>query len=171
MSLPPTHTWDDATEQPPLDGPADALGLAMRVYGVLLALATSTFVWLPAVSRWPPYHPAYERMFVAIFFAWGLCLYRAARAPRHNLGLVDFTSLQGLLHGCVMAGDVIQGHAGHSGAWHLLGDIPLHLSAPLVLGFLRHRVEPYRVGLTLREALVFLGAFALSLAVALFGLE
>ena len=69
-------------------------------------------------------------------FAWGLCLYRAARAPRHNLGLVDFTSLQGLLHGCVMAGDLVQGHAGHGGAWHLLGDIPLRLSAPLVLGFL-----------------------------------
>jgi hypothetical protein len=44
----------------------------MRVYGVALALATSTFVWWPEVGRWPPYHPAYERMFVAIFFAWGL---------------------------------------------------------------------------------------------------
>ena len=70
-----------------------------------------------------------------------------------------------------MAGDVVQGHAGHSGAWHLLGDIPLHLSAPVVLGFLRHRVEPYRVGLTRWEALVFLLAFGVCLAVALFGLE
>jgi hypothetical protein len=48
----------------------------MRVYGVALSLATSTFVWWPEVGRWPPYHPAYERMFVAIFFAWGLALYR-----------------------------------------------------------------------------------------------
>jgi len=155
----------------PLDGPTRALGFAMRVYGVLLAMATTTFVWLPAVSRWPPYHPPYERMFVAIFFAWGFCLYRAARAPRHNLGLVDFTALQGLLHGGVMAGDVLQGHAGHHGAWHLLGDVPLHLSAPVVLGLLRHRVEPYRVGLTRWEALGFLGVFGVCVAVALFGLE
>jgi len=154
-----------------LDRPAHALGLAMRCYGVLLALATTTFVWLPVVSRWPPYHPAYERMFVAIFFAWGFCLYRAARAPRHNLGLVDFTALQGLLHGGVMAADVAQGHAGHHGVWHLLGDVPLHLSAPVVLGLLRHRVEPYRLGLTRWEALGFLAMFGLCVAVALFGLE
>jgi hypothetical protein len=155
----------------PLDGPTKALSLAMRVYGVLLALATTTFVWLPAVARWPPYHPAYERMFVAIFFAWGFCLYRAARAPRDNLGLVDFTALQGLLHGGVMAADVAQGHAGHHGAWHLVGDVPLHLSAPVVLGLLRHRVEPYRVELARWEALMFLAVFGLCAAVALFGLE
>lgn len=39
----------------PLDSAAGALGRAMRVYGVLLALATTTFVWLPEVARWPPY--------------------------------------------------------------------------------------------------------------------
>jgi hypothetical protein len=110
-------------------------------------------------------------MFVAIFFAWGFCLYRAAPAPHSNLALVDFTALQGLLHGGVMAADVAQGHAGHHGAWHLLGDVPLHLSAPVVLGFLRHRVEPYKVGLAPWEVLVFLAAFGLCVAVALFGLE
>ena len=159
----------DAMEQP-VDRHAVALGIGMRLYGVLLALATTTFAWLPAVSRWPPYHPPYERMFIAIFFYWGLCLYRAARAPRHNLGLVDFTALQGLLHGGVMAADVALGHAGHHGAWHLLGDVLLHLSAPVVLGLLRNRVEPYRLGLTRLEALAFLGVFGACLAVAIFGL-
>ena len=72
-------------------------------------------------------------MFVAIFFAWGLC-------------------------GGVMAGDLALGHAGHEGAWHLLGDVLLYLSALLVLGLLRHQLEPYRLGLTRWEALAFLGA-------------
>ena len=109
-------------------------------------------------------------MFVAIFFAWGLCLFRAARAPRANLGLVDFTALQGLLHGGVMAADVAQGRAGQHGAWHLLGDVLLHLSAPVVLGFLRNRVEPFRPGLTRLEALAFLAAFGVCAAVATAGL-
>jgi hypothetical protein len=154
----------------PIDRPADVLGLVMRAYGVLLALATTTFAWLPAVSRWPPYHPPYERMFVAIFFAWGLCLYRAARAPRLNLGLVDFTALQGLLHGSVMAGDLALGNAGQHGAWHLLGDVLLHLSAPVVLGLLRNRVEPYQLGLSVWEALAFVAVFGACVAVALVGL-
>ncbi len=170
---PPADSFEELPEEvprQPLDRHAVALGIGMRLYGVLLALATTTFAWLPAVSRWPPYHPPYERMFIALFFSWGLCLYRAARAPRHNLGLVDFTALQGLLHGGVMAVDVALGHAGHHGAWHLLGDVLFHLSAPVVLGLLRNRVEPYRLGLTRLEALAFLGVFGACLAVAIFGL-
>ena len=98
----PTREGDTDAVAQSIDRHTGALGHGMRLYGVLLAVATTTFAWLPAVSRWPPYHPPYERMFIAIFFAWGLCLYRAARAPRQNLGLVDFTALQGLLHGGVM---------------------------------------------------------------------
>lgn len=154
-----------------IDRPSNALGIAMRLYGVLLAGAPTSFAWLPAVSRWPPYHPPYERMFIAIFFAWGFCLYLAARNPRLNLGLVDFTALQGLLHGGGMVAGVALGHAGHQGAWHLLGDVLLHLSAPVVLGLLRNRVEPYGAsGLALAEALAFLVVFGACLAVALVGL-
>ncbi|MBU6364966.1 MAG: hypothetical protein KJT01_02025 [Gemmatimonadetes bacterium] len=138
----------------------------MRVYGVALALATSTFVCWPEVGRWPPDHPAYERMFVAIFFSWGLALYRGAKHPEASLALVDFTALQGLLHGGVMLADTLLGNAGHHGLWHLAGDVPLHLSAPLVLGRLRHRVSPYRLDLSVAEAVAFAMMFMVAVGVA-----
>ena len=150
--------------------PARSLSIAMRVYGVALSLATSTFVWWPEVGRWPPYHPAYERMFVAIFFAWGLALYRGAKHPEASLALVDFTALQGLLHGGVMLADALQGNAGHHGLWHLVGDVPLHLSAPLVLGPLRHRVSPYRLDLSVAETAAFAVIFMVAVGVAFFWL-
>lgn len=153
-----------------LQNPSRSLGLAMRVYGVALTLATSTFVWWPEVGRWPPYHPAYERMFVAIFFAWGVALYRGAKHPEASLALVDFTALQGLLHGGVMLADTLQGNAGPHGLWHLAGDVPLHLSAPLLLGPLRHRVRPYRLDLSAAEAVAFAMMFMVAVGVAFVGL-
>ena len=121
------------------------LSIAMKVYGIFLPIAVTTFAWWPEVGRWPPYHPVYERMFIAIFFAWGICLLNGSYNPRENLGLVDFTSLQGIFHGSVMAVDTILGNGGHHGFWHFIGDVFLHLSAPIVLIPLRIRVEPIQI--------------------------
>ena len=118
--------------------------------------AAAALQHMPAATRAPK-----------LAVCWGR---RAARAPRLNLGLVDFTALQGLLHGSVMAGDLALGNAGQHGAWHLLGDVLLHLSAPVVLGLLRNRVEPYQLGLSVWEALAFVAVFGACVAVALVGL-
>ena len=107
----------------------------MRGYGLALAGATATFYWLPAFGRWEPINVPYEHMFAVIFFVWGAMLFRGAADPARNLGLIDFTALQGLLHGAVMAFDALTNHQ-HS-LLHLLGDVPLHLSMFVVLGYLR----------------------------------
>jgi hypothetical protein len=108
---------------------------ALRVYGLLLAIVPSTFFIFPDLGRWEPYNVAYEHMFAAIFFAWGLCLYLASFNPSANVGLIHFTALQGLLHGSVMLIDAIVGI--HHSHWHFVGDVPFHLSMFFVLGFLR----------------------------------
>ena len=39
----------------------------------------------------------------------------------------------------------INGNGGHHGFWHFIGDVFLHLSAPIVLIPLRIRVEPIQI--------------------------
>ena len=48
--------------------------------------------------------------------------------------------------------------------------ISLHLSAPLVLGPLRHRVSPYRLDLSVAETAAFAVIFMLAVGVAFFWL-
>ena len=115
--------------------PINFLRHALRIYGALLAFVPSTFFIFPDLGRWEPYNVPYEHMFAAIFFAWGLCLYLAASNPAANVGLINFTALQGLLHGGVMFGDALMGM--HHSHWHFVGDVPFHLSMFFVLGFLR----------------------------------
>ena len=108
---------------------------SLRIYGALLAFVPSTFFIFPDLGRWEPYNVPYEHMFAAIFFSWGLCLYLAASNPAANVGLINFTALQGLLHGGVMFGDALMGM--HHSHWHFVGDVPFHLSMFFVLGYLR----------------------------------
>lgn len=119
-----------------LPNPVNILRHSLRVYGVMLAFVPSTFFLFPDLSRWHPYNVAYEHMFAVIFFAWGLCLYLAANNPAANIGLINFTALQGLLHGGVMFFHVLMGI--HHSYWHFVGDVPFHLSMFFVLGYLRN---------------------------------
>jgi hypothetical protein len=48
--------------------------------------------------------------------------------------------------------------------------VPLHLSAPLVLGPLRHRVSPYQLDLSVAETAAFALMFILAVGVAFFWL-
>jgi hypothetical protein len=125
---------------------------ALRIYGAMLAFVPSTFFIFPDLGRWEPYNVPYEHMFAAIFFAWGLCLYLAASNPAANIGLINFTALQGLLHGGVMFGDALMGM--HHSHWHFVGDVPFHLSMFFVLGYLR-KYAPIatQVEMTSREGL------------------
>ena len=119
--------------EPSLSGPTRTfLPTAMRVYGVLFALTPASFYWIPAAGRWEPYNVSYERMFTVLFFAWGICLFWAADSPSENRAIVRFSALQGILHGGVMLYDALAlpHHVSHLG-----GDVFLHLSAGLVLGF------------------------------------
>jgi hypothetical protein len=108
------------------------LPTAMRVYGVLFALAPASFHWIPAAGRWEPHNISYERMFTVVFFAWGLCLFLAAESPSENRAIVRFSALEGILHGGVMLYDAfaLPHHLSHLG-----GDVVLHLSAAAVLGW------------------------------------
>jgi len=115
--------------------PVNYLRHSLRVYGAMLAFVPTTFFIFPDLGRWEPYNVAYEHMFAAIFFAWGLCLYLAASNPAANVGLINFTALQGLLHGGVMFSDALLGM--HHSYWHFVGDVPFHLSMFFVLGYLR----------------------------------
>jgi hypothetical protein len=53
----------------------------------MLAFVPSTFFLFPELGRWHPYNVPYEHMFCA------------ANNPSANIGLINFTALQGLLHG------------------------------------------------------------------------
>ena len=124
---------DTASEaEPSVSSPMQRfLPTAMRLYGLCFALAPASFYWIPAAGRWEPFNVSYERMFTALFFAWGLCLFWAAEAPAENRAIVRFSALQGILHGGVMLYDAIAlpGHLSH-----LAGDVLLHLSAGIILG-------------------------------------
>ena len=104
----------------------------MRAYGALFALAPASFSWIPSAGRWEPYNISYERMFTVLFFAWGLCLFWAADSPSENRAIVRFSALQGILHGGVMLSDAfaLPNHLSHLG-----GDVLLHLSAGVILGW------------------------------------
>jgi hypothetical protein len=131
---------------------------SLRVYGAMLAFVPSTFFLFPDLGRWHPYNVAYEHMFAAIFFAWGLCLYLAASNPAASVGLINFTALQGLLHGGVMFADALLGT--HHSYWHFVGDVPFHCSMFFVLGYLRKyaplaAVEQVSRSLQVRTVMIF----------------
>ena len=104
-----------------------ALPAVLRVMAILFAVTPVLgFALFPAEFRWAPHHPPYERMIMAIYVALGICLWRAASAPRRHVLLIDFTILSSLLHGAVMFYDSLVQSGEHA---HLWGDIP-----PLFIG-------------------------------------
>lgn len=110
----------------------------MRAAGVLISLIATTFVFLPSFSRWQPHNLPYEQMFAAMFFAWGFALYRAAEDPMHAISVIDFTWLEGVLHGSVMLYHALSMPTERQ---HLLSDVPFHLLLGAVFLWLRPRAS------------------------------
>jgi hypothetical protein len=75
-------------------------------------------------------------MIIAVYFALGVCLVRAALDPERHVLLIDFTILSSLLHGAVMTYDSF---AQQHEMTHLVGDVPLLFALAVVLLWLRPR--------------------------------
>lgn len=127
------------------DGRVKMLALVMRVLGVaFVVLILTMFDLWPAGFRWvhPHPHPPYERMLQAIYVSLGICLFRTARDPLGNVGLIDFTILSSLLHAAVMAYDSV---AQENELTHLVGDVPILIAVAVVLVVLHpRRIAPAR---------------------------
>lgn len=123
------------------------LSWTMRVLGVAFVVLILTMfdVW-PAGFRWvhPHPHPPYERMIQAIYVSLGICLFRAAKDPLGNVGLIDFTILSSVLHAAVMTYDSF---AQEDELTHLVGDVPILFAVAAVLIFLHpRRIAPEATG-------------------------
>lgn len=118
-----------------------------RLLPVLLRVSAVTFVFLPALGfaflpaefRWAPHHPPYERMIIAIYVALGLCLWKAASAPRRHILMIDFLILSSVLHGGVMFYDAWAQENEHA---HLWGDIPMLFAVAALFWWMRPSGPP-----------------------------
>jgi len=68
------------------------------------------------------------------------CVLRGAKHPEQALSIIDFSILEGFLHGGAMVYDAIWG--GHPMYQHFLSDIPLHLLSGTIFLLLRPRPLP-----------------------------
>lgn len=75
-------------------------------------------------------------MIAGIYATLGVFLLWASRKPEAHLSLVWFTVWSSVIHGLMMAVQVVIDPAEHR---HLLGDVPGLISVTLVLGFLTPR--------------------------------
>ena len=77
-----------------------------------------------------PYRWDFELMFAAIYFIWGIFLWRAARQPISNLSFIDFTIWANVAHGAVM---IAIAFLREGEFFHLLSDSILFISVAILL--------------------------------------
>jgi hypothetical protein len=111
--------------------------LIVFVLSVLPLLGVSTPVWLTLEFRGSSYVWDFELMFTAIFFVWGIFLWKAANSPKENKSLIRFTIWATAAHIATM---LIIGVIQHNDLQHLLTDA-LVLSIPLTLVVFGYRKE------------------------------
>jgi uncharacterized protein DUF6632 len=111
-----------------------SLKLALRLFGVLFVIGfyPLTVIW-PSGWAWQPAQPAYLQMIMGIYATLGVFLFRAARAPARNLGLIWFTVWSSVVHAGIMA---IHAFMDPGQMSHLWGDVPALLLIAVVLGVL-----------------------------------
>ncbi len=112
----------------------------VRASALFMAVCTTTFYFYPEPGRWEcEFYPSifnlpYEHMFTAIFFTWGLLLWKSAWDIRRNIIFYDFHMIQGFLHGVSMLLDSFT-RIEHNR--HFSGDVVIHLMFAVVYICLR----------------------------------
>ena len=102
------------------------VGIAFVLIYPLMKIWASGWAWQPSQSE-------DQQMIAGIYATLGVFLLWASRKPEAHLSLIWFTVWSSLIHGLIMAVQVVidQQERGH-----LLGDIPALILVAVVLGFL-----------------------------------
>jgi len=117
------------------------LRIALVVAGLAsLALYPLMLVW-PSGWAWQAGRSDYQMMLVGLYATLGVFLLLAARNPLSYLSLIWFTVWSSLVHGGVMAVQVVADPGQRS---HLLGDVPAVFLVAIVLAALTPRGEEAR---------------------------
>lgn len=92
-------------------------------------------IW-PSGWQWQPSQPEYEQMIVGIYAVLGIYLLVASRDPDSHRSLIGFAAWSSLVHGAIMALQVMADPAERG---HLIGDVPALLLVGVVLLVLLRR--------------------------------
>jgi hypothetical protein len=113
-----------------------ALRIALIVFGVAFLLVYPLMIVWPSGWAWQPGQYEYEQMIVGIYATLGIFLLRASRRPEAHLSLIWFTVWSSVVHGGIMAAQVVVDPAERG---HLAGDVAALFLVAVVLGVLTPR--------------------------------
>ncbi len=121
--------------------PSLLLRLLALIFWYLSFIFVATLVTLDDPSsifqntmRGSDYRWDYEAMFTAIYFVWGIFLWKAARNPEKHLSFIDFTIGANIVHAIVMT---IVGFFREGEIYHLLTDSLVLLIPTLLLWYFK----------------------------------
>lgn len=124
------------------------LRIALVVTGLTGLLLHPLMRLWPSGWAWSPGHHEYELMIVGIYATLGVFLLLASRNPEAHTSLIWFTVWSSLVHGGIMAVQVI---ADPTEQGHLYGDVPALFLAAAVLAVLAPRPSFSPAGSTSRS--------------------
>ncbi len=105
------------------------VGIAFLLIYPLIKIWSSGWAWQPSQSE-------DEQMIAGIYATLGVFLLWASRKPEAHLSLIWFTVWSSLIHGLIMAVQVVIDPVERG---HLFGDVPALILVAIVLGFLTPR--------------------------------
>jgi len=112
------------------------LRIALIVVGIAFLLIYPLMnIWASGWA-WQPVQHEDQQMIAGIYATLGVFLLWASRKPEAYLSLIWFTVWSSVIHGLIMAVQVVIDPAEHG---HLLGDVPALFLVAVVLGFLTPR--------------------------------
>jgi uncharacterized membrane protein len=112
------------------------LRIALVVVGIaFLLIYPLTKIWASGWV-WQPDQSESLQMIIGIYAILGIFLLWASRKPEDHLSLIWFTICSSLVHGLIMAVQVVIDPAERG---HLLGDVPAMILTAIVLAFLASR--------------------------------
>ena len=112
------------------------LRIALIVVGIAFLLIYPLMKLWSSGWSWQPGQYEYEQMIVGIYATLGIFLLWASRKPEAHLSLIWFTVWSSLVHGLIMAAQVVIDPAERG---HLFGDVPALILVAIVLGILAPR--------------------------------
>ena len=112
------------------------LQITLTIVGIAFLLIYPLMQFWPSGWAWQPSQYEYEQMIVGVYATLGVFLLWASRKPEAHLSLIWFTVWSSLVHGVIMAIQVVL-HPAEQG--HLFGDIPALILIAVVLGILTPR--------------------------------
>ena len=112
------------------------LRIALVVTGIAFLLIYPLMnVWASGWA-WQPVQHEDQQMIAGVYATLGVFLLWASRKPEAHLSLIWFTVWSSVVHGLIMAAQVVIDPAENG---HLIGDIPALILVAIVLGVLTPR--------------------------------